>query len=167
MLFDLSALASICIVLVATGLLLRICWTDFFLMKIWNTDLLILLAFGIASLIITRPDDLGLRIGLAGLLFGLSFVFWIFKTLGAGDVKLFGVVGLLIEPQHLLVFVLLNMVFVALIHLGYQYASLLRFVPQIAGRRMLALAATGRIPYGVAISLSAIALLLHSLIRIS
>ena len=141
----------------AALILLRICWTDFFHLKIWNRDLLALFGVTMAYLVVARPDDLGLRLGLAAILFSVSFVFWLLHTLGAGDVKLFAAAGLLIDPTDAFGFVVLILVFVAAILIVDRGTVVLRFVPQVAGRRVLELVDTGRVPYGVPIALATIA----------
>ena len=150
--------------ILAIGLLARICWTDFFYLKIWNRDLLALVAVTALFLLVAWPADLMLRLALGGILFTLSFVFWLFRALGAGDVKLFGIAGCLISSADALTFVVLILVFALAIIFLYRKTTYLRFVPQLAGRRVLELVDTGRIPYGVPISLATISLLARSLI---
>jgi Flp pilus assembly protein protease CpaA len=150
--------------LIAIVLLIRICWTDFFHLKIWNRDLLILLGVTAAFLLISWPDDLLLRLGLGAVFFALSFVFWLQKAVGAGDVKLFGLVGILIKPDQAILLLLLIMAFVLVIFVLYRKADHLRYIPQLAGRRVLELVETGRIPYGVPISLATISVMLSILI---
>lgn len=146
------------------GTLVRICWTDFFYLKIWNRDLTLLLGLTVTLLLVTWPGDLPLRLGLGAILFALSFVFWLLGKLGAGDVKLFGIVGFLISPQHAMLLLVLIMAFVLVFVVLYRNAQNLRFVPQLAGRRVLELVETGRIPYGVPIALATIALILPTVL---
>jgi Flp pilus assembly protein protease CpaA len=163
MLASAGEIAATALLVVAVGILLRISWTDFFYLKIWNRDLLVLAGVAAAHLIVVSPDDLMLRLGLGGILFTLSFVFWLFGSLGAGDVKLFGVVGCLIPPSQAIPFVALILVFALAIILILRRADSLRYVPQLAGRRVLELAGTGRVPYGVPIALAGVALILTAL----
>ena len=151
-----STLASLAALLCVVGVMLRICWTDFFLLKIFNRDLLVLSAAILAYLLLRGIDDWFLRLFLAAVLFALSFAFWVFRTLGAGDVKLFGLTGLLIPPEQAVSFALLLLAFVAAMLLLLRKAEALRSIPWIAGRRAMELASTGRIPYGVPIALAGI-----------
>jgi Flp pilus assembly protein protease CpaA len=148
----------------AIGLLARICWTDFFYLKIRNRDLLALLAVTAVFLLVAWPADLMLRLALGGILFALSFLFWLSRALGAGDVKLFGIAGCLISSADALTFVVLILIFALAIIFLYRKTAYLRFVPQLAGRRVLELVDTGRIPYGVPISLATMSLLARSLV---
>jgi Flp pilus assembly protein protease CpaA len=156
-------IASVALLVAGIAVLLRICWTDFFYLKIWNRDLLVLAGVTAAYLAVAWPDDLVLRLALGAILFTLSFVFWLFGSLGAGDVKLFGVVGCLIPPSQAILFVALILVFALAIILILRRADSLRYVPQLAGRRVLELAGTGRVPYGVPIALAGVALILTAL----
>jgi Flp pilus assembly protein protease CpaA len=160
----LTDVLTVGLAILAIGLLVRICWTDFFYLKIWNRDLFALLAVTAPFLLIAWPADLILRITLGGILFALSFLFWLSRSLGAGDVKLFGIAGCLISAADALTFVFLILVFALAIIFLYRRTGYLRFIPQVAGRRVLELVDTGRIPYGVPISLATITLLARSLL---
>lgn len=155
-----AEIAIIAATVAVVAALLRVCWTDFHDLKIWNRDLLVLAGLTAVYLLLSWPQDIALRLLLAAILFGLSFVFWLFRSLGAGDVKLFGIVGFLIPPEYALPFVVLILVFVLAIFLVYKKAAFLSYLPQIAGRRALKVAESGLIPYGVAISLAAIVVLI-------
>jgi Flp pilus assembly protein protease CpaA len=149
-------MVEVLILAAAAGLLLRICWTDFFSLKIRNRDLLILLGLVIFYLAWAQPQGLPLRIGFAAILFGLGFVFWLLGKLGAGDVKLFGVVGCLVPPDRLLPFTAMILVFSLSIYLLPMGVAFTRFLP-IASQRLEELRQLRRIPYGAAISLATIA----------
>src|SRR5688572_23720205 len=138
---------------------------DFFYLKIPNRDLTALLGVAVAFLMVSWPPDLFLRLGFGSILFALGFVFWLLRALGAGDVKLFGIVGCLISSSDALAFVVLILVFALAIVFLYRKVEDLRFLPQFAGRRVLELVGTGRVPYGVPISLATISLLVPTLLR--
>lgn len=144
--------------------LAHICWTDFFHLKIYNRDVLVLLALAVAYLALARPDDVLLRIGLGALLFAVAFVFWLFGKAGAGDAKLLGVTGLLIPPEGALLFAILILVFTLGFHLLCSHAETIRFLPLTAGRRMMELLSARRLPYGVPIAFAAIALVVPRIV---
>jgi Flp pilus assembly protein protease CpaA len=160
----LADIFAVGLAVLAIGLLARICWTDFFYLKIWNRDLMALLAVTALFLLVAWPADLMLRLALGGILFALSLVFWLSRALGAGDVKLFGIAGCLISAADALTFVVLIFVFALAIIFVYRKSTHLRFIPQLAGRRVLELVDTGRIPYGVPISLATMALLARNVV---
>jgi prepilin peptidase CpaA len=150
--------------LAAIALLIRICWTDFRYFKIWNRDLLALCGVAAAFLLTSWPNDLGVRLALAMILFGLSFLFWIAAWLGAGDVKLLGIVGCLIAPEQAIPLVFLILAYSLVILLVFRKANVLGLAQLVADQRIREMAETGRIPYGVAISLSAITVILPGLV---
>jgi prepilin peptidase CpaA len=108
--------ASILMKLLATPLLLKIGWKDFSTQKIANSDVLLLLALGSASLFLAALAenswwDLGLSAIAGALLFVLLFPFWLLKKIGAGDVKLMAVAPLVTGGADLLVFAVALLVF--------------------------------------------------------
>src|SRR5688500_8095297 len=101
--------AAILIQLIAIGLLLRIAWRDMNVQQIANGDAIALAATGAAGLIVQSLTIgswstflFSLLLGLA--LFAVLFPFWMWKKLGAGDVKLIAVVPLVIGIQDMLLF---------------------------------------------------------------
>lgn len=155
--------ASAAMLIASIGILLRICWTDFFYLKIWNLELLALTGVAALFLLFAAPDDLFLRLGLGTILFSLSFTFWLFGWLGAGDVKLLGIVGCLIPSDTAMSFAVLMLVYALALVMLYWRTGFLRYVPQLANRRLFELIDTGRVPYGVPISLAAVTLIASDL----
>jgi prepilin peptidase CpaA len=148
----------------AIGVLLRICWTDFYYLKIYNRDLGVLLAILVVFLVIVRPEAILLRLALGALLFAVGFAFWLWGKLGAGDAKLFGIVGCFIAPGQALLLMVLILGLSLAILIFYYKAAMLRFLPVMAGRRIVKLMEMRRVPYGVSISLATIILLGHRLL---
>lgn len=153
-------LTSIALLGLAIAFLARICWTDFFYLKIWNRDLTTLLAITLLFLVVSWPADLLLRLAFSAIIFALGLVFWLLHALGAGDVKLFGIVGALIGSTDALIFVGLILLFALAMVAVFRKVEYLRLIPHLAGSRVVELASTGRMPYGVPISLATIALVL-------
>ena len=81
---------EILLLLAAAAMLARVGWTDFMTLKIQNRDVLIILGIGLAYSALFHFSDLPYRAALAAFLFAVPFIFWLFKTVGAGDVKLMG-----------------------------------------------------------------------------
>jgi prepilin peptidase CpaA len=157
-----AGIAPLVLSAVAVAILLRVCWTDFFDLKIWNRDLFALLLVTGLMLIIVWPWDILLRLGFGATLFCLGLIFWMLRWMGAGDVKLLGTVGCLVDSEHLFMFVLLNLIFATGMVVFLRKAETLRLIPHLAGRRAVELAAGGRVPFGIPIALSAIAVLVVS-----
>jgi prepilin peptidase CpaA len=102
-------IASLLMKLMATPLLLRIGRNDFTSQRIANSDVLLLLALGLASLFLAALAenswwDLELSLLAGALLFVLLFPFWLLRKIGAGDVKLVAVAPLVSGGADLLVF---------------------------------------------------------------
>ena len=111
--------ASMIMKLLAVPLLLRIGKLDFTTQRITNSDVLLLLCLGVASLFLASLAEgswwnLGLS-ALAGLVLFLAlFPFWLLQKVGAGDVKLMAVAPMVAGGADLLVFAIALLV-VALI----------------------------------------------------
>lgn len=84
--------------------LCRIAWTDFMTLRIRNKDVLILM--GVAVLLwLARSGGRDWVDLLAGVfLFGMGFLFWALRMMGAGDAKLFLPLGVMIGWSGLFVF---------------------------------------------------------------
>ncbi|MDH6234866.1 prepilin peptidase CpaA [Mesorhizobium soli] len=108
--------ASILMKLMAMPLLLKIGWKDFTTQKIANSDVLLLLALGSASMFLAALTEnswwnLGLSAIAGALLLVLLFPFWLLRKIGAGDVKLMAVAPLVSSGADLLVFAVALLVF--------------------------------------------------------
>lgn len=108
--------ASLLLKALAIPLLARIAWLDFTTQRISNRNVLLLLCLGLGSLQLVAVEsgswwDMGLS-ALGGLLLFLAlFPFWIFRKIGAGDVKLMAATPFLIGGNGLVAFTLFLLVF--------------------------------------------------------
>jgi len=137
--------------------------SDFTTQKIRNEQLLYLVA-GAAMLVLLRylqgSDVLSLLLSaaIAAVLFAVLFVFWLLGKVGAGDVKLLAIVPLIVGVEGSLTFMagLLVLVFITYVFMKFPV-----LVPQAWFRTYLTgLGKTGRVPFGVPISIAAVAALL-------
>lgn len=155
--------AAILIQLIAIGLLLRIAWRDVNVQKIANGDVIALAATGAAGLVVQSLAIgswstflFSLLLGLA--LFAVLFPFWMWKKLGAGDVKLIAVVPLVIGIQDMLLFSIILLVATLIIVMLIRNplllpAPLFQKYLQVYERK-------GVVPFGVPISAALIGVLL-------
>ena len=142
------------------GYLLRIAWHDFQTFRIRNRDVLILGAMvalllgmrGFAGLV---PDLLA-----GGLLFALGFVLWLLRMMGAGDVKLYLPLGVLVGWSLLPVYVVFLLVASLGLLLAIWIARRAQWQNGAIRARLTQIAATGKVPYAVPMALGAIATLL-------
>jgi prepilin peptidase CpaA len=137
--------------------------SDFTTQKIRNEQLLYLLA-GAAILVLLRYEQGGdlqsllVPAAIAAVLFAVLFVFWLLGKVGAGDVKLLGIVPLIVGVEGSLTFMagLLLLTFVTYFIMKFPI-----LVPQAWFRSYLTgLGKTGRVPFGVPISVAAVVALL-------
>lgn len=135
-----------------------IAWRDFLTYRITNRDVLILLGL-VALLLLLRGAQAGVAQILpdliAGtLLFALGFVMWMAGAMGAGDVKLYFPLGLLVGWALLPVFVMFLLLASVLMLLAVWLA---RRFPRDHGRlraRLTEIAQAGKVPYGVPMALA-------------
>jgi prepilin peptidase CpaA len=159
----LLAAASLFLKATAILLLIRIAVTDFRQHKIYNTELLSLLA--LALVIVTTESmrqqspspALGAAIASAAI-FAVLIVFWLARKVGAGDVKLLAIVPLLVGYSGALPMVLALLAFALAAFLVMKFPALL----PARWFRLLAqsLDSKGRVPFGVPISAATIVTLL-------
>jgi prepilin peptidase CpaA len=148
---------------VAILMLTRIAYIDFTSLKIRNNHVLALLAVALAILVfdymqtrdLVRP---GILLAVSAVVFILLVVFWMLRKVGAGDVKLFAIMPLLVGLNSSITFVLTLLVLTLLIAAAMRFPMLL---PERLYRVQLeAMRRDGKIPFGVPIALAAIAALL-------
>ncbi|HEY9012230.1 MAG TPA: prepilin peptidase [Devosia sp.] len=148
---------------IAIGMLVRIAVQDFTALRIKNDQVLALLAVAVAIVAtgFLRDFDWGkvlVLLGASAVTFVILFVFWLLKKVGAGDVKLFAVVPLLVGTDGSVTFVLALLLATVMIYLAMKFPVLL---PQQLYRVQLeAMRRDRRIPFGVPISIAAILALL-------
>jgi prepilin peptidase CpaA len=155
----LSILAKAGVVIV----LAYIAASDFTTQKIRNQQLMYLLA-GAAALCVLRYMQTGdwrpalLAGAMAAVLFVVLFVFWLLGKVGAGDVKLLAVVPLAVGIEGSLTFMVGLLVLTLATYLVMKFPVL---VPERWFRTYLVgLGKTGRVPFGVPISIAAVLALL-------
>lgn len=103
----------------ALPLLVRIAWDDFTTQRIANSNVLLLLSLGAASLFLAAFGEnswwnLAVSAIAGAVLFLFLFPFWLLRKIGAGDVKLMAVAPLVAGGNDLLVFALALLVFALL-----------------------------------------------------
>jgi prepilin peptidase CpaA len=149
------------------GFLLRIAWHDFQTFRIRNNDVLILCAM-VLGVMVLRGFAGAVADLMAGLLlFGLGFVLWMLRLMGAGDVKLYLPLGVLVGWALLPIYV----VFLLVGSLGLMIAVLMaRRFPSRRGvirARLSEIASTKSVPYAVPMVFAAIMTLLPQALALS
>ncbi len=148
------------ILFAAIVVMLFIGWRDFASLRISNTSVLVLLGLYLAYAATLGFAGIGNDLMAGAALFGITFIFWLFRAIGAGDVKLYLPIGLFVGLDHLAPFALAltaaSLILLAAIKIGGRFAPGKHYF----GRRLKELRASGKIPYGVPMALGAIAVLL-------
>lgn len=146
------------------GFLALIAWRDFLTFRIKNRDVLILSGL-VAGLLLLRGIEASLPALLpdllAGiLLFSLGFLMWLIGAMGAGDVKLYLPLGVLIGwallPVYVVFLLVASVLMLVAVWLG-------RLFPSDRGRfraRLTEISRTKAVPYAVPMVLGAILTLL-------
>ncbi|AWB49516.1 hypothetical protein HYN69_14310 [Gemmobacter aquarius] len=142
---------------IAMALLARIAWIDFQTLRIANRDVLVLIGT-VAVLVVPGVTPYGWANLLPGvILFALGVLFWLLRSMGAGDAKLFFPLGILIGWQGIATFALCLLPF-SLLFLGLAKLGAAGRLGQGGLATRLATIGRGRgIPYGVPMAFSAIA----------
>lgn len=143
------------VMLAAVVLLARIVQVDFHTLKIRNRSVLILLGLYVVWGALGGFETLLSDMGAGALLFLTALVMWLAGAMGAGDVKLYAVLGLLIGYAQLGLYVILlittSVLFVIALRLSGRMPGAGRFVS-----RLREIQATGKAPYAVPMCLAAI-----------
>ena len=167
-------LAWLILAAAAVAQLVSIGRTDFMTQKISNASVGLLLLTAVAVRAVDfywhydpyRIDqsaslNLEASVILAAVLFAVTFVFWLFRKIGAGDVKLLAVVGLLVGFQASIVFAIFLLACTVLTYIVMKQPLLL---PERMFREYVAsLARYDRVPFGVPISTAAILTLAYAI----
>jgi prepilin peptidase CpaA len=151
----------------AIAILLRIAWRDMEIQKIGNGDVI---ALGIVGLVLLGLDGyasgswtpLLFGVGLAAALFAALIPFWIWRKLGAGDVKLMAVVPLVAGSQNMLPFSLILLV-TTLITVFLVKNPMLLPAPMFQ-KYLKIYDRKGVVPFGVPIAISLIGILVLRII---
>lgn len=148
------------LLIIISMFLIVIAWEDFKTFRIRNRNIAVLI---VMYLILEAFDQFsGFKGDLAAaiLLFSVGFVFWTFGLMGAGDVKIYLVVGLLTGWADMLYFVFWLMIF-SLILMAFIVSPLPQAIQSTSfGRRLKEIKSKRNAPYGVAIAFAMIAVLL-------
>ena len=155
---------------ICLGYLLVIAWRDFLTFRIQNRDVMILtglVAIAVALRVLDSSLQTVLPDLLAGLLlFALGFVMWLVGAMGAGDVKLYFPLGVLMGWALLPVYVIF-LLFASLLTLFGIWIG--RRFPSDRGRlrkRLTQIASTKGVPYAVPMAIGAFLTLLPQAIAI-
>ena len=150
-----SELATDGVVVVIVGVLIHVMWTDFTLLKIRNRSILVLVGLYLLFAALQGFDEVRTDVAAGALLFLISLVFWAMRAMGAGDVKLYGVLGLLIGLRLLPLFVVLllaaSFVFLGLVSIAGRSRSEGWIISRLRETK-----ASGKAPYGVIMCAAAI-----------
>lgn len=137
--------------LLVLPILLWIAWTDFWSLRIRNVAVI---AAG-AVFLLTAPligwPEAGLRLLVAGLVFGVGVALFAARLLGGGDVKM-GAALLLFIPTG--TYTLFAFLFSAALILAIAVVVVLRQVPGLRRAGPVSLRAKGTVPMGLAFGLS-------------
>ena len=137
--------------LLVLPILLWIAWTDFWSLRIRNVAVM---AAG-AVFLLTAPligwQEAGLRLLVAGLVFGAGVALFAARLLGGGDVKM-GAALLLFIPTG--TYTLFAFLFSAALILAIAVVVVLRQVPGLRRAGPVSLRAKGTVPMGLAFGLS-------------
>lgn len=152
------------------GFLAVIAWRDFLTFRICNRDVLIFSGM-VAVLIVLRGLEGNASVVLPDLLagvmlFGLGFLMWLCRVMGAGDVKLYlplGVlVGWMLLPVYVVFLLFASVMMLLAIWIGRRFPSdRNRF-----RSRLTEIAATKGVPYAVPMAIGAILTLLPQALKI-
>lgn len=148
----------------SVAVLVRVCWTDFDRLKIYNRDVVTLLVLFVLLLFVAQPSDSGLRVGLGFILFMIGMVFWMAGRLGAGDVKLLGVSGLAVPAGNATLYTAVLLGCTLLLLASYRLREYISFVLPSVGSRLGELADSRRVPYGIPIGAATVLVLLEPLL---
>lgn len=158
------ALAQVITLWLCMGFLAVIAWRDFLSFRISNRDVLILTVM-VAALVLLRGAqgtmaDLVPDLFAGALLFVLGFVMWLLGAMGAGDVKLYFPLGVLVGwallPIYVVFLLLASILMLVAVWVGR------RFPKENAGlrARLTEIARAKKVPYAVPMAIGAILTLL-------
>lgn len=102
------------ILLLAAGILIHVAWYDFWRFTIRNHIILVLLALYALWATLTGFESILGDLAAALILFGIGFVMWALRAMGAGDVKLYFALGLFMGIGGLGLFSLLLLIITAI-----------------------------------------------------
>lgn len=140
--------------------MLFIALEDFRKFRISNRSVLILLGLYFIYALAGGFGDISSDLAAGGVLFGLGFVFWLTGLMGAGDAKLYLPVGLLVGWLSLFSFTIYLLIFSLLLLVLFRFPIPLPFRHILLLHRLDEIRQNEKLPYGLPITFSAIAVLL-------
>lgn len=151
------AILSDIVLFAAMAMLLFIALRDFQTLRILNKHVLVMIGLYTVYAVLTGFADWRGDLTAGGILFGMSFVFWLLGMIGAGDVKLYLPLGFFLGMQGLMPYAILllitSVLLLALVKLGGRWSR----GRTAFGRRLQELRAAGKVPYGVPMGVSGMA----------
>jgi prepilin peptidase CpaA len=155
----LSALPVALAYVAMIAVLAQVIYSDFFHYRIGNRSVLAILAAWAIVAASYRFAHVQFDLLIAAILFAFAFGFWVFRMIGAGDVKLLGACGLVVGFADAATFAVLilgfSIVFIAILRI----LTKVLLLPVAVGARVIEIAETKKIPYGVPIALAAICII--------
>lgn len=144
--------------LILAPVLVMVAWSDLRHLRIPNA--LSLVAIGLFALcaMMAPPADLGLRVGIAGMVFALGFIGFCRGLWGGGDVKFLAALMLFVPVTTLAVF---SYVFSASMLAGIALVLGLRRLPAASGFGWKSMSGSTKFPMGLSIAMAG---LLHPLV---
>lgn len=137
-----------------TPILLAVGYCDLKYMRIPNALSIVIVGLFVLLVLVQPPQDLMLRVVVAGLVFALGFVGFCFRILGGGDVKILGALLLFVPVESLVVFA--NLLSVSLL-LGVAFIVGIRKTAIAEHSTMKAVSGSSGFPMGISIALAGIA----------
>nr|WP_281403174.1 A24 family peptidase [Sulfitobacter aestuariivivens] len=139
----------------AVVVLAHIVRVDFDTMKVRNRAVLVLLALYGLWTALNGFQSLATDIGAGVLLFMIALVMWLVGAMGAGDVKLYAVLGMFIGFAHLGLYVILLVIVSVVFVVFLRISARMQGSGQIVSR-MRDFNSSGKAPYAVPMGLAAI-----------
>ena len=135
-----------------------IVYTDFYYFRIPNAAVGVLALIFAAIAITTNFANAGFDLALAAALFLVTFIFWLLRLMGAGDVKLISATALVVGFNDAIQFAVLLVIF-SLIFLWILRGARMGQIPPIGPLfRLIEISGQKRIPHGVPVAFAAVAI---------
>lgn len=153
-----AILSGLC-VLAAIGVLGWIVWLDFAVLKITNASVLLLLGLYVIWSALSGFSSLATDLIAGAALFVMSFLMWLGRMMGAGDVKLYAAIGGFVGLNHLMAYAILlligSLLFVAVIKVLGRRPSTNKFFSSLNKINQ-----SGNAPYAVPMVFAAVPVIL-------
>ena len=137
----------------AVPILVWITWTDFRLMRIRNSAVLLTVAVFVLTAPLLGLQETGLRLLAGAVVFAVGVALFAARVVGGGDVKMAGALMLLVPSGT---YVLFGYVFSVALLLAILAIVSLRAVPTLRRSGPVSLRARGTVPMGLAFGLGGV-----------